>query len=181
MSSSEIPIRRSPRLQAYDYSQPGAYFVTLVTHERVSLLGGVVDGEVKLSHNGNAVNDAWLWLPSQFPHVELDEFVVMPNHLHGVVWLAGPLSGTGVSRNAPTKPGPRKPLGQVIGAFKTVSTKQVNAALGTPGRPLWQRDFYDHVVRNEQDLHRIREYIRNNPLQWELDEENPSRLRRGGS
>ncbi len=86
MSNSDFPFRRSPRLQAYDYSQPGAYFVTLVTHDRVSLLGDVVDGEMKLSLIGNAVNDAWLWLPSQFPHVELDEFVVMPNHLHGELY-----------------------------------------------------------------------------------------------
>ena len=68
-----------------------------------------------------------------------------------------------------------------MGAFKTVSAKRVNTAIGTPGRTLWQRDYHDHVIRNERDLDRIREYIHNNPLQWDLDEENPSRLRRGGS
>ena len=181
MIISDVPGRRSPRLQAYDYTQVGAYFVTLVTKDRVLLLGDVVKGEMMLSHIGKSVADAWLWLPTQYPYVELDAFVVMPNHLHGVIWLAGPLSGTGDSRIAPSNSGGRKPLGRLIGAFKTVSAKRVNAALGTPSRPLWQRGFHDHVIRNERDLERIREYIRNNPLQWEMDEENPSRLRRGGS
>ena len=181
MSTSDVPGRRSPRLQAYDYTQVGAYFVTLVTNNRDSLLGDVVEGEMKLSHIGKVVADTWLWLPTQYPFVELDAFVVMPNHLHGVIWLAGPLSGTGDSRIAPTKSGGRKPLGGLMGAFKTVSAKRVNTAIGTPGRPLWQRDYYDHVIRNERDLDRIREYIHNNPLQWDLDEENPFGPRRGGS
>ena len=159
----------------------GAYFVTLVTHDRASLFGEVDNGGVLLTHMGKLVAETWLWLPTQYPSVELNEFVVMPNHLHGVIWLTGPLSGTGDSRIAPTNFGGRKPLGRLIGAFKTVSAKRVNTALGTPGRSLWQRDYYDHVIRNERDLDRIREYIHNNPLQWELDEENPSRLRRGGS
>ena len=102
MGNSDIPLRRSPRLKAYDYTQVGAYFVTLVTHDRDLLLGDVVKGEVKLTHIGKVVADTWLWLPTQYPCVELDEFVVMPNHLHGVIWLAGPLSGTGDSRIAPT-------------------------------------------------------------------------------
>ena len=134
-----------------------------------------------LSDAGKIVCDRWLWLPTQYPHVELDEFVVMPNHLHGVIWLTSPLAGTGDSRIAPTKVKDQKPLGQIVGAFKTVSAKQVNLAVGTPGRPLWQRNYHDHIIRSEPELNRIREYIRNNPLQWELDEENPSWLRRGDS
>ena len=181
MANSDVPLRRSLRFRDFDYSEPRAYFVTLVTYDCASLFGEVVNDGVLLSQLGKVVAETWLWLPKQYPHVDLDEFVVMPNHLHGIVWLAGPLSGTGDSRIAPTNAGGRKPLGRLIGAFKTVSGKRVNTALGTPGRPLWQRDFYDHVIRNERDLDRIREYIRNNPLQWEMDEENPSRPRRGGS
>ena len=136
---------------------------------------------MRLSEAGKVVVNAWLWLPTRYPHLELDEYVVMPNHLHGVIWLTGPLSGTGESRLAPTKRRGTKPLGQLVGAFKTMSAKLVNATLGTPGRSLWQRDFYDRVIRNQRELDRVREYIRNNPLQWELDEENPSNRPKSGS
>lgn len=180
-ADSDIPLRRSIRLVEYDYSRTGAYFVTLVTKDRTPLLGEVVDCRMLLSDAGKVVFDRWLWLPTQYQHVELDEFVVMPNHLHGIIWLSGPLAGTGESRLAPTDFGKRKPLGQLVGAFKTMSAKLVNVTLGTPARPLWQRNFYDRIIRNEPELNRIREYIRNNPLQWELDEENPTRLRRGDS
>ena len=181
MNASDVPLRRSIRLKDYDYSQAGAYFVTIVSKDRAALFGDVVNGAMVLSKAGTLVAETWQWLPTQYPYVGLDEFVVMPNHLHGVIWLTGPRAGTGDSRIASTKVKDQKPLGQLVGTFKTVSAKQVNLAVGTPGRPLWQRNYHDHIIRSEPELNRIREYIRNNPLQWELDEENPSRLRRGDS
>ena len=161
--------RRSVRLKGYDYSQSGDYFVTVVTLNRLPVLGEIVDGEMLLNSTGQSVADAWEWLANRYPHIELDEFVVMPNHLHGIIVISNDVKGG--SRTAPTA---RKPLGRLVAAFKTVSTKQVNIAHGTPGQPLWQRNFYEHVIRNEEELDRIREYIATNPMKWETDAENPN-------
>jgi putative transposase len=98
----------------------------------------------------------------------------MPNHLHGVVVIND--MGRGGSRTAPTMDiaGP-KPLGRLIGAFKTVSTKQINALRGTPGSTLWQRNYYEHVICGEAELDRVRRYVKDNPLMWDMDQENPGR------
>ncbi len=168
--------RRSIRLKEYDYSQPGAYFVTICTRERECLFGEIVDGEMRLNGAGQIMADAWRWLGVQYPYVGLDGSVVMPNHLHGIIVICDDVR-RGVSRNAPTKT--RKPLGRLIGAFKTVSTKRLNESRLTEGAPLWQRDFYEHVVRNEDELEAIREYIVSNPARWEEDENNPLRLAYG--
>ena len=141
--------------------------------------GVVVNGQVQRSDTGRLVADAWEWLGAQYPYVELDEYVVMPNHLHGIIVIVDD-PRRGDSRIAPTPSGTtparqRKPLGRLIGAFKTVSTKQFNLACGVSGSRLWQRNYYERIVRDEDELERIREYVVNNPLQWELDEENPAK------
>ncbi len=165
--------RRSIRLAGYDYSQSGAYFVTICTVHRACLLGEVLDGEMTLSTLGCVVDECWLWLQNQYEFVELDTYVIMPNHLHGVIFILDS-DYTGGSRTAPTK---RKPLGGLIGAFKTTSTKRVNSVRQTPGLQIWQRNYYEHIIRNEADLNRIREYIHYNPAQWAQDSENPSNAR----
>ena len=172
--------RRSVRLRGYDYSQAGAYFVTICTQGRACLFGDVADGEMRLNEIGNIVADSWRWLALQYDYVELDEWMIMPNHLHGIVVIIDDDDGggrggsrtapTGDPRNATPK---RKPIGGLIGAFKTVSTKHINIMRGTPGMPVWQRNYYEHIIRNEESMNRIREYIVNNPLQWQLDRENP--------
>lgn len=161
--------RRSIRLKGYDYSQVGAYFVTICAQNRVCLFGDIVDGEMHLNYIGNIVADSWQWLALQYDYVELDEWMIMPNHIHGIIVVN---DCRGDSRIAPT--GKRKPIGRLIGAFKTVSTKHINIIRGTPGIPVWQRNYYEHIVRNDESLNRIREYIKNNPLQWKLDRENPN-------
>jgi putative transposase len=128
---------------------------------------------------GDCVARCWKWLAHQYPYVDLDEWIVMPNHLHGIMVIT---DGGGGSRTPPTKTGAmgdegglraaptkRKTLGSLVGAFKTVSTEDVNQLRGTPARTLWQRDFYDHIIRNEDELNKIREYIRTNPWQWASD------------
>ena len=196
--------RRSLRLSQYDYTSAGAYFVTLCVHNRECTLGDVVNDQVILSVYGKIVVESWQWLAQQYPYVSLDVWVIMPNHLHGILIIeddvrkggsrAAPTRATGGSRTAPTGTpidpqvaraestrsiaSKRKPLGGLIGAFKTVSGKRINALRGTPGQPFWQRDYYEHVIRNERELHAIREYIVNNPLQWALDSENPNNLGR---
>ena len=171
LQDKEIRHRRSLRLKEYDYSQAGAYFVTICVQRRECVLGKVQDGEVSLSSLGNIVAESWAWLEVGYFQVSLDAWVVMPNHIHGIIVLT---DGRGGSRTAPTtKP---KPLGRLIGAFKTISTKRINAMRRAPATRFWQRNFYEHVIRNESALSRVREYIVNNPLHWELDRENLQRV-----
>jgi len=190
--------RRSIRLKRYDYTQPGAYFVTIVTQERECSLGEIVHNEMVVSPMGKIVLDTWDWLASQYTYVTLDEFCVMPNHFHGVIVIndAGICKGDidtdicrggtdtdmgrgdtgadvcrGGSRTAPTNTTKTKPLGRLIGAFKTVSTKRINEMRGTPGATVWQRNYYEHIIRNEDELGRIRTYIAANPASWQEDDE----------
>ncbi len=156
--------RRSVRLLAYDYAQSGAYFVTIVCKSRVLLLDDHMFRRV--------VEEAWQWLADQYQHVELDEYVIMPNHLHGIIILRE--VGRGASRGAPTSGTARKPLGQLVGAFKTVSTKRINVIRGTPGHPVWQRNYYERVIRGDAEVNHIRQYIIDNPIHWDEDPENPN-------
>jgi putative transposase len=122
-----------------------------------------------------------LAIPDHFPHVLLDEFVVMPNHVHGIIVIM-PTHAVGATHasplqndDTPTRPrGPqRQSVGSIVGSFKSAATKRINEQRGTPGAPVWQRDYFEHIIRNDESLNRIREYILNNPLQWALDRENP--------
>ncbi len=159
--------RRSIRLRDYDYSWPGWYFVAMCTQDRICSLAEVRDGRVILTETGRIIERWWKWLEGHFPWVELDEYVIMPNHLHGILIINDQEHRLGGLRVNP------KPIGRLIGAFKTTSTKEINQSRKTPGSVFWQRDFYEHVVRNEADLSRIRWYIANNPLKWSLDRKNP--------
>ena len=147
--------RRSIRLPGFDYARPGGYFVTICTHERGCLFGDVVDGQMVLNEYGRVAESSWQSIPRHFSHVRLDAFVVMPNHVHGVIVIRG--------------------RGEAFAA-KSVSTRKINRIRGTPGIPLWQRNYYEHIIRDEADWNEIRSYISENPLRWELDENHPSRL-----
>ena len=157
--------RRSIRLPTHDYASPGAYFITIVCLGRALLLE---------EPDFRAVaEETWIWLARQYAFVELDEFVVMPNHLHGII-IINDRCRCG-SRTAPTAAaGPRpRPLGRLVGAFKTVSTKRINEMRGTAGLPVWQRNYYEHVIRNDTELAHVRQYIADNPARWKDDPENP--------
>jgi REP element-mobilizing transposase RayT len=167
----DIHHRRSIRLKGFDYSTTGVYFVTLCTQNRECLFGEVVDGEMKVNELGQIVEGCWAWLTRQYAHVILDTWTVMPNHLHGIIMITP--DGRGGSRTAPTIVDKRKPLGRLIGAFKTVSTKRINALRNTPAVAVWQRNYYEHVIRSEDELVRTSEYILNNPARWAEDENNP--------
>lgn len=171
--------RRSIRLRDYDYSQEGAYYVTICTHARSCVLGAVIGENVRLNRFGQMIRDEWLRTLQIRPEVELDDFVVMPNHLHGIILLS---STVGAYRNTPLRDdppnnrsfvSPSRTLGAIIRGFKSTTTVQINRLRNSAGSPLWQRNYYEHVVRDFNDLNRIREYIQNNPLQWSSDEENP--------
>jgi putative transposase len=169
--------RRSIRLKGYDYAQPGAYFVTICVRKRECTLGHVVNGKMALSDLGEIAAESWQWLAEQYPYVTLDAWIVMPNHLHGIVVTNDDL-GRGAARRAPTTgpPAKRKPLGQLIGASKTVSTKRINQTRDNAGTPFWQRGFYEHIIRNDRELNAIRQYVADNPLKWQLDRDNPQNL-----
>ena len=164
--------RRSIRLKGYDYTNDGSYFLTICVQNMQCVLGEVVNGEMVLSPYGKIVAETWVWLAEQYDYVSLGAWVVMPNHLHGIVTF-----GRGGSRTAPTRTVPpaekRKPLGRLIGAFKTVSTKKINNLRDTPDVRFWQRDFYEHIIRNEREYQAIQTYIYNNPMQWQADKLHP--------
>ena len=180
-SKSSTLHRHSFRLQGYDYAQVGAYFITIVSHQRSCLFGTILDGEFIPNTGGRIVQFTWNALPAQFPGTGLDAFIVMPNHIHGIVHIterrrqsvgaqhAAPLLRTGFSRPY-VQPGS---FGVIVRSFKAAVTKRINEVRGTPKTPVWQRNYYEHVIRNEGSLQRIREYILNNPAQWDLDPENP--------
>ncbi len=196
--------RRSIRMSGYDYAQAGAYFVTICAHERQCVLGTVADGAVQLSPFGSIVERSWRALARDFPNVELDAFVVMPNHIHGIV-LITQRRGEAFAENASPLPQRQRPngtpppatgrdisplpqryngtvagsLGATVQNFKSVSSRRINALRGTPGTPVWQRNYYEHVIRTEDDLNRIRQYIDANPGGWATDEENPTRVGAG--
>ncbi len=198
----QIHHRRSIRLKGYDYSRAGAYFITIRTQKGKCLFGEIIDGQMVLNGAGRAAEKCWDDIPGHFPHVALDAFVVMPNHVHGILIIIDENVGTQNpdGQNAwaknigaknigaknfsplPEPPGPPKPLnkpprgtsktiGSVIRGFKIGVTKWMRQ--NTEFYQIWQRNYYEHIIRDENDLNRIREYIANNPLKWEMDCENP--------
>ncbi len=260
--------RRSIRLDGFDYSQTASYFVTLVSYQRAMLFGEISGGEVQLNTTGKIVQSAWLALPDRFPTVELDEFVIMPNHIHAIITVGASVGATLVvaresrveqnrragtspaptiptstmgdqnagvgatlvvalesnvdqNRRAGTSPAPTIPpssmgdqnagvgatlvvalepmvdqnrragtspaptdttavqLGDVIGAFKSITTHDIILAVRRGDLPpfagkIWQRNYYEHIIRSEQEWERIGQYICDNPVRWAEDAENPA-------
>jgi putative transposase len=172
--------RRSIRLKEYDYSQAGAYFVTICAEHRECLFGDIVGGEMRLNAIGHATMECWGALPQHFPHAELDEFVVMPNHVHGILVIVD--DGRGTACRAPTTEQFGNPisgsLATIVRSFKSAVTKRINEMRDTQGANAWQRNYYEHIIRNERELERIRTYIVGNPAMWDKDENNPAAMRR---
>jgi len=159
--------RKSLRLKSYDYSSSGAYFITVCSYKKGLLFGEVSNDQAITNSFGLTVKKCWDDLPNHYPQINLDSFIVMPNHVHGIVWLMHEAVGAGL-RPAPT------PLSEIVRAFKSFSGRRINELRKTPSLPVWQRNYYEHVIHDEEDLNKIREYITNNPLKWALDEENPA-------
>ena len=167
----------SKRLPDYDYSQPGAYFVTMCTTDRRCIFGQIIDGKMRLNKNGMVVAEQWVGLPTHHPNLFLDEFVIMPNHIHGIIRLSG-ASQTSVGAgfqpaHASPETKPNHGLSEIVRGFKTYSSLTINRLQGRSGQGVWQRNYYEHVVRTEDDLDAIRRYIGENPLKWAEDPENP--------
>ncbi len=168
--------RRSIRLKGYDYSQPGAYFITICTHTGACVFGEIVNGEMQLNNLGRIVEKEWITTADVRNNIKLDVFIVMPNHFHSIIFIANNASVGATRRVAPTTPHLlSNSIGAIIGQFKSIVTKNIRKT--TFHNFTWQRNYYEHVIRDEDDLNEIREYIINNPLKWELDAENPDNCR----
>ena len=167
---SEINIhhRRSIRLKAYDYSQAGAYFITICTHERQALLGQIVDGQMQLNSLGEIVQAVWFALTEHYAHIHLGVFVVMPNHVHGIIEIkveeAASSVGVGL-KPTPTRHG----LSEIVRALKTFSARRINEKCDKVGNKVWQRNYYEHVIRSEASYLTISKYIQTNPQRWAED------------
>ncbi|GAC1374440.1 MAG: transposase [Aquirhabdus sp.] len=162
--------RRSIRLKHYDYSQAGLYFITLCTHQRLSLFGDVVAGEMQLNEMGRVVQDVWQDLPNHYTHVELDCFVVMPNHVHGIVRFNGDVRSIHQSPTLQAQISRRNMgLPKLVGRLKMVSAKRINQLRENQGVPVWQRNYHEHIIRHENAHIKIADYIHTNPLRWQED------------
>jgi putative transposase len=157
--------RRSIRLRGYDYTQNGAYFVTICTWQRQHLFGEIVEGKMHLGELGSIVEWHWHKLVKYHPYLELDAFVVMPNHIHGILVL------TENGRSSK-----RQSLSEIIRGFKTFSARHINKYRNPAGLPVWQRGYYDRIIRNDEAWQNIQQYIANNPSNWMDDELHPDRI-----
>ncbi len=189
-----LPRRQSVRLPTFDYSRPATYFLTICTQDKRRLFGHVSAHAVTLNSVGRIADECWLAIPRHFPNAELRPYVVMPNHLHGIIRLL-PRGTDGAlvakhprraQRAAPLRLDATVPIEDthrpiailansipaIVRSFKSAASKRIREALGKPTFHVWQRSYYEHVVRNEDDFQNICEYIRMNPARWEFDEEN---------
>ncbi len=188
--------RRSIRLKEYDYSQAGAYFVTICTKNRECLFGNISNDQMILNEYGEITEKCWFDLPNHYTNIQLGDFIIMPNHFHGIIEMLPVTVGVGlkptptVTKPTPTatKPAPTHttnptPIGnaqpthtttihglpEIVRALKTFSSRRINEIRQTPGIPVWQRNYYEHIICNNESLYRITKYIINNPLNCEKD------------
>ena len=170
--------RRSIRLREYDYSRPGLYFVTNIAYDREMFFGKIVNNKMILNEYGNIVRNWWLEIPNKFKNVNLDIFVVMPNHFHGIVQIISGNSIVGAIHESPLQKSSQQNktqrrnmlLSKMIGYFKMNSAKRINQKRNLQGISVWQRNYYEHIIRNENELWRIRKYIVENPVNWDNDQ-----------
>jgi REP element-mobilizing transposase RayT len=189
----KIHHRKSVRLRGYDYSQAGAYFVTIVTHRRDCLFGEILGEEMVFNDFGRIADECWRAIPEHFPNVELGAHVVMPNHVHGIVVIMdnGAGRGTDDGRGAgdggrgaallrPYSENPHKinvkpgSLGAIVRSFKSAVSYRINKQYNATG--IWQRNYHEHIIRNEPEMDKIWRYIEANPAQWNADTENPAMI-----
>ncbi len=180
--------RRSIRLSGYDYTREGAYFITICTQDRADRFGAITDGTIELNDVGRMVQNIWIELPTYYPGVDIDAFVVMPDHIHGIIILtraesvgaglrACPFDGNGQPQGvAPTETAPpdRLSLPDVVHRFKSLTTARYRAGVQRHDWPafdgrLWQRNYHEHIIRDDAELTRIRRYIADNPARLHSD------------
>jgi REP element-mobilizing transposase RayT len=170
--------RRSIRLPGYDYASSGVYFVTICAHQKEQLFGAIAGDTVTLNPLGQIVDACWYAIPEHFPHAELDAFVVMPNHVHGILAIYDtPTHGAKHASPLPTLEFDHRPHGMqrgslsaIVASFKSAATRRINSLCETPGVRVWQRNYYEHIIRNDAAWNKLRQYIMSNPARWRDDE-----------
>ena len=164
--------RHSLRIKKYNYSLPGAYFVTICTYRKENILGYIIDGKIKLNVLGKITEREWLKTFQIRENIQSDKYIVMPNHFHGIIILTN--NKKGVLQYAPTNKfrSPSQTIGSIVRGFKSAVTREIKRLDYPFLYSIWQRNYYEHIIRNERELNRIREYIQNNPLRWQYDREN---------
>jgi REP element-mobilizing transposase RayT len=181
----KIKSRRSIRLKDYNYSDEGTYFVTICTKGHKCIFGDVMDGGIRLNEYGKIAEACLLDIKNHIDKIELDSFVIMPNHIHGIICIKYD-TNLGARHAVPLQDASKResfgrpissPLSTVIRSFKSAVSRQINKIENTSGKTIWQRNYYERVIRDEDELDRIREYISENPMKWEFDPENPDALR----
>jgi REP-associated tyrosine transposase len=189
MDDPSLDGRRSIRLRSYDYSWPGAYFLTVCAHDKECAFGRVVDGQMRLNEFGQIVESCWLDTCHHYPSARPDIFIVMPNHVHGIIEILAPRNVRAI-HELPAAKFQASPVGaihelplrmlrrgmlvpMIVGRFKMKAAKRINLVRNTPGRPVWQRNYFERIIRNEDELLKTREYVATNPFRWALDRENP--------
>jgi len=172
--------RKSIRLPEYDYSQEGAYYITVCTHDRLCLFGEIINSLVKLNQYGEIADQCWMAIPQHFTNALLGEYIIMPNHIHGTIIITGPSIGTRHAVSLPSRTLFGKPqigsLSTIVRSYKSAVTRLINVVWTKNEPAIWQSRFYEHVIRNEKSYNKIRRYILDNPLYWPQDDENPNRL-----
>jgi len=203
---NKFPVRKRNRLRDWNYSTPHWYYVTICTQKHRKLFGEIVDGKIVLNEYGEIVKFIWHDLPNHNPHVSLDEFVIMPNHVHGIIILNEIRNDVGTDSKSILKqqsivvgtdsksvhkynPTTKRTgldlvptqkfhgITEIVRQFKSFSTKRINKIRNISKQSVWQRSYYDHIIRNEKSLFEIRRYIRENPLKWTIDKNNPENLK----
>lgn len=184
----EIHHRHSIRLKGYDYTLAGAYFITIVTHERGCLFGEIANGEMTQNKFGLVAQQMWDKLPARFRNVELGAFIVMPNHIHGIILLDGTCRGIAegatdsVDQSTRYAPTPQRQFGKmipgsipaIVRAYKSSVAYRINLMRGLRNASVWQRNYYEHIIRNADEAERIEHYIISNPSNWATDNEHIS-------
>jgi putative transposase len=170
-ANSDLPVRRPTRRQDFDYSTAAIYFVTICTQNRRDLFGAIETARMQPNQFGRLVQEASFELPDHYARLTLDAFTLMPNHVHGVLALVDPV-GAGLR---PARAANHHGLSEIVGVFKSFSSRRIAELDGSLRGKVWQRSFYDHIIRNAQDLKNVRRYIFPNPARWEFDQENANR------
>lgn len=164
--------RKLNRLNNFDYSSEGLYFITSCVHDKICHLGEVVNEEMRLNNYGMIAEQQWLWLEEQYSHINLYSYSIMPNHIHGIIEIDKSKiietdSGNTTGTNTPKEPIKIKSISELIGAYKTTTSKHIHLAGLNEFK--WQRSFYDHIIRDARSFEKISNYIENNPSNWQDD------------
>jgi len=179
-----IRTRKQIRLKRWDYSDSGWYFITICTQGRKKIFGDIRDNRIIFNSHGNIISNVWLNIQNKFNNVEIDEFQIIPNHIHGIIVIRNTKPFVGAKFISPETygnlkgdlkiaPTTKTSLSMIIKWFKSISTINIRKTINVFQ---WQKSFYDHIIRNEFDLNRIRQYIRDNPINWETDRNNSEDL-----